>query len=402
MNSAATVEAPTSSVITEPVGDIDREVVERASALVPLLAANADRTEARREVVDDNIAALEDAQLFDTIVPARFGGLGCTMATQIAVSAELARGCTSTAWVHTILSITAYGASRSRAGAEIFESAGGRRPRFCGVINPSGVAVPVGGGYRLTGRWPYSSGSFHADWFNGGAMIADGDGNPVEPAMVYMSSDEYSVADTWHVAGLQGTASNTVVADDVFIPERRVMRFAEPPPPADAPGDRWPLASALSLVICAPLLGAAKACADHVVGKVPKRAISYTTYDAATSSPVAISKTAEALLDIDTAWLHAFQAANYIDGVGNGTIEETPVANARLRGQCGYLTERLREGVDTLLTVFGAGSFATASPVQRYWRDVNVGSRHAFLSTNVSYELYGRGLFDLEQIMLLV
>ena len=78
------------------------------------------------------------------------------------------------------------------------------------------------------------------------------------------------------------------------------------------------------------------------------------------------------------------------------------MGNARLRGQCGYLTEKIRSGVDTLLTVFGAGSFATSSPVQRYWRDVNVGSRHAFLSTNVSYELYGRGLFGLDQIMLLV
>ena len=73
-----------------------------------------------------------------------------------------------------------------------------------------------------------------------------------------------------------------------------------------------------------------------------------------------------------------------------------------MRGQCGYLTALLRRGVDTLINVAGAGSFASASPLQRYWRDLEVGSRHAFLATNVALETYGRGLFDLEPVFVVV
>jgi putative NADH-flavin reductase len=150
-----------------------------------------------------------------------------------------------------------------------------------------------------------------------------------------------------------------------------------------------------------PLLGAAQACADLVTEKAPRRALSYTTYSATTESMVAVTEVARAQLDIDSAWLHAFQAAAYVDAVGAGAPRDD-LEEARLRGQCGHLTSLLRQGVDTLLNVAGAGSFASANVLQRHWRDLNVGSRHAFLSTNVALETYGRALFGLDPVFVLV
>ena len=72
------------------------------------------------------------------------------------------------------------------------------------------------------------------------------------------------------------------------------------------------------------------------------------------------------------------------------------------RGQCGYLLASLRRGVDTLLNVGGAGSFASANVLQRHWRDLNVGSRHAFLATNISLETYGRALYGLDAVVVMV
>ena len=126
----------------------------------------------------------------------------------------------------------------------------------------------------------------------------------------------------------------------------------------DAPSDRWPLGSALSLVLVGPLLGAARAARDLVVEKAPSRAISYTGYGSTTDSIVAVTEVARAELEIETAWLHAYDAAGYVDSVGRGA-ERDPAAEARVRGQCGYLTSILRSGVETMLNVGGAGSFAS-------------------------------------------
>lgn len=383
-------------------GDIDRELVARASALRPLLAEHAARSESQRQVVPEVMEALEAAGLFEVVVPRRIGGRGATMATQLAVAAELGSACPSTAWVQQILNVTTWGAARSKGGTELFEDAGaGRRPRFAGVIAPSGTARRSGESYVVSGKWAFASGSFHASWFAGGVLVQDEGGKLIGPGMALMPFSDLRIEDTWFVAGMCGTASNTVVADSVVVPAGRITLLSDGPEEAREPADRWPVGSVLALVLTGSLLGAAQACADLVVEKAPKRALSYTSYGSTTSSMVAVSEVARARLDLDSAWLHAFQAAGYIDAVGAGAARD-PIEEARLRGQCGYLTELLRRGVDTLINVAGAGSFASTSPLQRYWRDLAVGSRHAFLATNVALETYGRGLFGLEPVFAIV
>lgn len=307
-----------------PSADVDDELVARATALVPLLAENAERTESERQVVPEVMGAIEQAGLFEVIVPQRLGGLGSTMATQLAVAAELGRGCASSGWVQSLMNITTWAASRSPAAETLF--AGDVRPRVAGVLAPSGTATPDGDGYRVTGRWPFASASFYATWFLGGVYTTDDTGNVTGVGVVAMPRADLEIEDTWFVAGMCGST---------------------------------------------------------------------------TDSPVAVAEIARAKLDIETAWLHAFDAASYIDGVGGGA-ERDPVAEARVRGQCGYLTSVLRGAVDGLANVGGAGSFASSSPLQRHWRDLNVGSRHAFLATSVSLETYGRALFGLDPIVLIL
>lgn len=383
------------------LGDVDHDVVGRATALLPLLSEHATRTEERREVVPEVVAAVEDAGLFEVMVPKRVGGLGATMATQLAIAAELARGCASTAWVQTLTNVTTWASTRSPVAEELFAD-GRSRPRVCGVLAPSGTATEVEGGYRVSGKWPFASASFCASHFAGGVTVVDADGNLTGLGMATLPREDWSIEHTWYVAGMCGTASNTVVVDDVFVPASHLASLDEGGMAAsEDPPDRWPLGTTLSLVLMGPLLGAASACADIVVAKAPSRAISYTTYGATSDSMVAVAALARAKLDIDTAWLHAFEAAGYVDAVGRGTPRD-PAEEARVRGQCGYLTAVLRQGVDSLLDVAGAGSFASANPMQRHWRDVNVGSRHAFLATNVSLETYGRALFGLDPVVVIV
>lgn len=107
----------------------EEELVSRAIELCPLLERNAARTEAARRVVEENMRALEAAGLTDLTLPRRLGEQGASMETMLKVSAELGKGCPSTAWVQTLMNLSAWFATRasSEAQKEIF--AGGARPR---------------------------------------------------------------------------------------------------------------------------------------------------------------------------------------------------------------------------------------------------------------------------------
>jgi alkylation response protein AidB-like acyl-CoA dehydrogenase len=321
------------------------------------------------------------------------------MATQLCVAAELGRACPSAAWVQSLLNTTTWATTQALAAKELFE--GADRPRVCGVLVPSGTATPVDGGYRVSGKWGFASGSFYANWFTGGVEVIDDSGRVTGIGMVLAPRNDFDIEDTWFVAGMSGTASSTVVLDEALVQADHITPLGQEAPSGSDPADLWPLGSALSVILTGPLLGAAQACAEIVTEKAPKRALSYSSYTTTTDSMVAIAEIARARLDIETAWMHALAAATYIDGVGSGASRD-PLEEARLRGQCGYLLAALRRGVDTLLNVGGAGSFASANVLQRHWRDLNVGSRHAFLATNISLETYGRALFGLDPVVVLV
>ena len=391
-----------STATLDPTQGIDTELVARATALQPLLAANAEATENNRQAHPDNIGAIEEAGLFDVIVPQRVGGLGATLATQLAVAAELGAACPSTAWVQSLLNVATWATSRSSGKCQDEVWGGGQRGRVFGVLAPTGTAAPVDGGYMVNGSWGFASGGFHGNWAGGGVFVLDAEGNVVAPGLATMPIAEVAIEDTWHVAGMQGTASNTLVAKDVFVPTHRVgmgLDLNDTNGSPSEPSDRWPIGSVLALLLTGPLLGAARAVADTVAAKAPGRGISYTTYFTTDSSAVAVTELAHGRLDIETAWLHAFNAATYIDSVGAGAAPSV-AEEARLRGSCGYLTDHLRLGVERLLNVAGAGAFAKSNPIQRLWRDVNVGSRHAFLATNPSLETYGRSLLGQAPIYL--
>jgi hypothetical protein len=273
-----------------PAESIDHDLVEQAAALQPLLAASASRCENQRRIPDENLAALDAAELFSTMVPKRVGGHGAKLATQLAVSAELARGCASTAWVQTLLNVGTWAASLlvTEGQSDVFTD--GRPPRVCGVLTPTGTARPTDGGYLVNGRWGFASGSLHADWCTGGVIVLDDDGNEVGQDVAYMPIGEVTIEDTWYVAGMRGTGSNTLVASDIFVPTHRFALTGHvsgtPTPLADQePSDRWPLGAVLALVLLGPILGIAAAALDTVITKAEKRAISYTTYAARPTRP---------------------------------------------------------------------------------------------------------------------
>ncbi|MEU6841647.1 acyl-CoA dehydrogenase family protein [Streptomyces sp. NPDC046716] len=377
---------------------------ENATALIPLLRENAARTEADRKVTEENIAALTEAGLFRLTVPHRFGGHEANFRTFLEVTSELARGCGSTAWVATLINVCNWmvGLYPERVQEEVW----GETPdaRVCGVLAPSATSRSVEGGFVVTGRWGFASGSLHAQWASVGIPVVDATGRQVDQGAALIPMADLTVEDTWHVAGMRGTGSNTLVADDVFVPEYRVLSVTRGvqgdygTERKDEPLYRSALVPVLALVLAGPQVGLAQAGMDVVSASLAKgKGISYTFYERASEAPSTQIQVAEAAQLIDTARLHLLRAADDIDGwAARG--EQMPFGTrARVRMDTGYVARRSREALDLLLSVQGAGSFAEANPLQRIWRDQETGSRHAVINPAIAGELYGRALLGVEE-----
>ncbi|MFI1972191.1 acyl-CoA dehydrogenase family protein [Streptomyces cinnamoneus] len=381
-----------------------RVLPERAAALVGLLRRNAARTEEDRRVVEENITALSEGGLFGITVPQRFGGHQAGVRTLLEVSAELGRGCGSTAWTTTLINVCGWliGLYPERAQRDVF----GANPdaRACGVLTPGGTSRAAGGGHVITGRWPFASGCLHAQWALLGIPFADASGEPAGRGLALVPMDELAVEDTWHTAGMRGTGSHTLVAEDVFVPGHRVLsvtralRGEYPTEFTDEALYRSAFVPVLASVLVGPQLGMARGGLELVMASLSEgRPISHTFYEQAREASPAQMQLAEAAQLIDTATLHLTRAAEDIDGWAASGRYMPLLDRARVRMDTATVARRSREALDILLTLQGAGSFAEANPLQRIWRDQETASRHAMTNPAVTSELYGRALLGVEE-----
>ncbi len=379
------------------------DLVGRARELVPQLAKNAEKTEADRRVVEDNITAIQKAGLFRIMMPRRFGGLETDMRTMLDVSRELARGCGSTAWVTTLLNICSFGAGL--APAQVQTEIWGANPdtRIAGILAPSGSTRAVDGGLLVNGKWPWASGCLHAQWAMLGMPVVDASGAVIDQGVAFLPMKDLTIEETWFVAGMKGTGSNTVVAKDVFVPYHRIVSLpallaGEPPTPfKDEALYRSAFVPYAALVLVGPQLGLAAAALDYVLEKAPKRGIAYTLYEKQTSAPTVQLAVAEAAMLVDTAHLHAYRAAADIDEAARAGRKMTFKERARVRMDTGYVAKTAREAIRILCSAHGASSFADSSPLQRLWRDSEVASRHAIVNPEISAEIYGRALLGVAE-----
>lgn len=382
---------------------IDADLVGRARDLGPLIAEGVMEAERERRLPEATVAALTEAGLLKLTVPRRYGGHEAGFATFLAVHAELARACGSTAWVAGIINICnwAAGMAPEPARADIF----GADPdaRVCGVINPSGTATRTGDGYTVTGSWGFASGSLHATWALVGVQVTDEGGQVTEYGNVAIPMDRLTVKDTWHVAGMRGTGSNTIIAQDVFVPAHHFLPLSiggdQPDHHPDEPLYRSSLVPSLSLILAGPQLGLARAALDHTLATIGKRGISYTFYDQAVQAPATQFQVAKAAELIDTAALHIFRSATDIDQAALDGRRLDVTERLRVRMDTGYAITRAREAIDVLLDANGASGFAESNPLQRIWRDSGTAARHAFAVPSTSAEAYGRALLGVEEQM---
>lgn len=376
------------------------ELARRAEELVPMLRESAQDAEQQRRLPEKTIEALTDAGLLKLRLPGRHGGYESEMGTVVDVVSELGRGDGSTGWTVAVWTISSWmvGFFPDETQEEIFSTPD---VRVSGILSPGAMAVPTDGGVILNGRWPFNTGAAQSHWNTNAAVLATPDGGH-EPVMVALPMDDLQIIDDWHTAGMRGSGSVTTVADNLFVPQHRVLPMGPviqgvPLTNSNAGASifRVPFMSMACTTVGASCLGLAKAAKEVFFERLPGRKITYTDYADQSQAPITHIQVADATVKIDEADFHAYRAAELLDRKATAGDELTLEERARIRLDLGAVCQRSKEAVDLLNTASGGSSIYQDVPIQRIERDVQTLNLHAIMHPNTNLELYGRLLCGL-------
>ncbi len=199
------------------------EVLGRARALVPILAARSAECERLRKAPDATVRDFVESGLLRVCQPGRYGGYDLGYDVLCEVIQTLAEGCGSQAWVYMVLGdnplkLSAYDL---RAQDDVWSEDSTKK--LCVAVSPVGRASEVEGGVVWNGVHGFSSGIDHADWVMCGGYIYDKDGKRGRGLMALMPTSDIRIIDDWHVMGLAGSGSKSFEAKDVFVPDHRTL-----------------------------------------------------------------------------------------------------------------------------------------------------------------------------------
>jgi alkylation response protein AidB-like acyl-CoA dehydrogenase len=373
-------------------------LVRAAQALAPQIRVAVDAIERDRRLPANLVQALAKAGLFRILVPRALGGLEVDPLTMMRVVEELAAADGSVGWC--VMIGAQFGALSAflppEAAAEIFADP---LVIVAGSATPPGRALPVAGGYRVSGRWTLASGCQHCTWLTGVCTVMDGDtprraasGGP-ELRLLWFPAADCEIIDTWFATGLRGTGSHDFAVTNLFVPEAR----SQPHPrtgPARYPGPVYRLVVFPIISQASHPLGLARSAIGAFVELAASKPVRGTTgvlrEQALVQAEVA---QAEALLGSARAYLYE-QAAEVWELVVAGD-EPSSLQRARLRLAMTQAVSNALQAVEMLYRAAGVTAIYARSPLDRCLRDIHTAAAHATVAPRL-YEVTGRVLLGLE------
>ncbi len=354
-------------------------MLEGVRGLADEVSTRAQETEAGRSVPNDLVRKLGELGVFRLFVPSAIGGEPVDPMTGSAIVEELARADASTGWTSMILNTTFFSSWLAPDVARgMLES--DRLSGMAGLFAPVGRAEAVNEGVvRLTGRYPFNSGSPHASWFCEGAFV-DGAGGQPEWRFLFLPASDVQILDTWRVAGLRGTASHDVEINGALVPLERTANPIFEKAPHDEPHFRWSFFALLGSLMTGVPLGIARRSLDEFVALAERKsrggpgslATEQVTQLAVARCEGSL-RAARSLVEdsIGSAWDTA---------LSGDEISRDERLSIRLA-----TSNAMRVGLDVVDATFGlagGGALYDDNPLQRCWRDLHAASSHIFFSTS--------------------
>src|SRR5246127_4118537 len=239
--------------------------LERVRALLPVLRERTARAEQLRRLPDETFADFQEAGLFRALQPKRYGGYELDPATFYEAIIEVGTVCGSSAWILGVIGVHNWHLAIFPPQAQEDVWSEDTSIQLSTSLAPTGTVQRMDGGFRLSGRWSFSSGCDFCQWAVLGGLVPSAEGGQPPDARVFLvPRRDYRIEDNWQVMGLCATGSKDIVVDGAFVPEYRTHSYKDAfhlkhPGAAinDAPLYRLPFGLVFANGITAPAIGAA-------------------------------------------------------------------------------------------------------------------------------------------------
>ena len=388
--------------------DVDAQPpVRAAAALRSVIRGYRDEIDREQRLPKALVEQFHAAGFYSMVIPREMGGLQVDPLTYVRAVELLAEAAGSVGWNlanNSIAQLVTLGLP-DEGVREIY--AHGPDTVVAGTaVMGGGRAVPVDGGYRVTGRWPFGTGCQESAWMLGSFQIFDGDqlrrspdGTSVYWRGIFERSEAQIVEGTWDVLGLRATGSFDWTVDDVFLPERRVMVHAGVP--LDNQWKRWPGVSyALPAQAwvgphhSAVITGIARAGIDALIElaseKTPRGRTARLCDDPQVQDAVG---RADTILNAGRAYRSA-TITDVWNTVAAGE-ETTFEQRTRCRLAAAYAADSAREAMDLMYRHGGSTSYRRESRLAECWRDLHVVGQAVTLMPEW-YPMGGRALLHMD------
>jgi alkylation response protein AidB-like acyl-CoA dehydrogenase len=350
--------------------------------LAPVLREHAALADAERNLPRAAMAAMVEAGIFRTWMPRAFGGLEMAPTPAIQLFEEIARIDSAAGWIASnACAITPLCQVLPEAG--VTEICAHPDTILAGGWFPPGRAVPVAGGYRVSGQWAFGSGCQYAHWLTAMGIITDQgtprlgpDGRPVQ-VMLFFPAAEAEIVDTWHTLGMRGTGSHDIKLTEVFIPARRTFIMG----PFEHPGAafRGPLYAFRLWLFGPPIasvaLGIARAAIEDCLA-LAGRKIPHNTQVALSDRATVQDRVARATAMVDAARAYLYRALDDTWAYLSTGATITPTQGIPVQLATCHAVEMAGQAVDLVHTVVGTTGIRNEHRFQQYFRDVHTVSQH--------------------------
>ncbi len=388
--------------------DIDAQpVVQAAAALRPSIRAHRDEIDCEQRLPKALVEQFHAAGFYSMVMPRALGGLQVDPLTYVRVVELLAEGAGSVGWNvanNSIGQLVTLGLTDE--GVHDVYARGADTVIAGTAVMGGGKAVPVDGGYRVTGRWPFGTGCQESSWMLGSFQILDGDqprrspdGSSVYWRGIFQRSEAQIVEGSWDVSGMRATGSFDWTVNEVFLPERRTMVHAGVP--LDNQWKRWPgLSYALpaqawvgphhSAVITGIARAGVEALIELAAEKTPRGRTARLCENPQVQDAVG---RADTILNAGRAY-RSVSITEVWNTVAAGK-ETTLAQRARCRLAAAHAADSAREAMDLMYRCGGSTSYRRESRLAECWRDLHVVGQAVTLMPEW-YPMGGRVFLDMD------
>jgi 3-hydroxy-9,10-secoandrosta-1,3,5(10)-triene-9,17-dione monooxygenase len=376
------------------------EMVARARAMIPALAARATQGARDRRIASETIAELQAAGLFKVLQPKRWGGYELDILSYFECQMALGEGDLSVAWVYGVVGVHPWlmALYDDRAAQDLWGK--DNSTLVCSSLMPTGTGIAEGDGFRLSGRWNFASGCEHTGWaFLGGVPPG---GKPEERRIFLVPRADYEIVDTWNVSGLRATGSHDIVIKDAFVPAYRTVTYADnfrgiAPGHAVNTGQlyRLPFGQVFFRGVSTGAIGALQGMLNAFI-TYGKARVSRLSGQPTSDDPLVQQTCAEIVCAIDE--MKTILYRNFRNLESYAARHEMPPLKLRMEYKFhnAWVTERCSVLAARLFKATGSGGIFDDQPYGRILADITVARQHVSNQFESNARSFGASLFGVE------